>query len=53
MLGILTEDHDMAFPFDYLALLAHGLDRRTNFHFVPLLDDECTSGRGVSFYCAT
>ena len=30
----------MAFPLDDFALLAHGLDRRTNFHFVPLLDDK-------------
>ncbi len=34
MLGILADDHDMAFSFDYLAFVAHFFDGRPHFHVV-------------------
>ena len=37
MLGVVTDDHDLALALDDLALLAHGLDRRSDFHIVNLL----------------
>ena len=37
MFGVLADDHDFALALDDLALLAHGLDRRSDFHIVNLL----------------
>ena len=37
MLGVFANDHDSALALDDLALLAHGLDRRSDFHIVNLL----------------
>ena len=33
-----ADDHDFSVSLDDLALVAHGLDRRTYFHFPVLLD---------------
>ena len=35
--GVFANDHDSALALDDLALLAHGLDRRSDFHIVNLL----------------
>ena len=32
VLGVLADDHDFALALDDLALLAHGLDGRSDFH---------------------
>ena len=32
-----ADDHDLSVSLDDLALIAHGLDRRTYFHFRVLL----------------
>ena len=32
VLGVLADDHDFALALDDLALLAHGLDARSDFH---------------------
>lgn len=32
MLGVLTDHHNSALALDYLALVAHGLNRRSYFH---------------------
>ena len=37
VLGVLADNHDLAVALDYLALLAHGLDRRSDFHLKFLL----------------
>ena len=37
MLGIVTDYHDLALALDNLALLAHLLNRRSDFHRVYLL----------------
>ena len=37
VLGIFANDHDSALALDDLALLAHGLDRRSDFHDSNLL----------------
>ena len=37
VLGILADDHDLAMALDNLALLAHGLDGRPDFHLKFLL----------------
>ena len=37
VLGIFANDHDSALALDDLALLAHGLDRRSDFHVKNLL----------------
>jgi hypothetical protein len=37
VLGVLADDHDFALALDDLALLAHGLDRRSDFHVDNLL----------------
>ena len=37
MLGVFADNHDLTLALDDLALLAHGLNGRSNFHFVNLL----------------
>ena len=37
VLGVLADDHDFALALDDLALLAHGLDGRSDFHLIYLL----------------
>ena len=37
MLGVLADNHDLALALDDLALLAHGLDGRSDFHCIYLL----------------
>jgi hypothetical protein len=37
MLGVLADDHDFALALDDLALLAHGLHGRSDFHLLYLL----------------
>ena len=34
VLGVLADDHDAALALDDLALLAHGLNRRSDFHYI-------------------
>ena len=34
MLGVFADNHDVTLALDDLALLAHGLDRRSDFHIV-------------------
>ena len=38
VLGIFADDHHMTFALNNLALFANGFDRRTNFHWVYLLN---------------
>ena len=40
VLGILADDHDLAMALDNLALLAHGLDGRPDFHLKFLLSED-------------
>ena len=35
MLGVVTDDHDLALTLDNLAFFAHFLNRRSDFHNVP------------------
>ena len=35
MLGVVTDDHDLALTLDDLAFFAHFLNRRSDFHDVP------------------
>ena len=37
VLGVLADNHDLAMALYYLALLAHGLDGRPDFHLKFLL----------------
>ena len=34
VLGVLADNHNAALALDDLALLAHGLNGRSNFHFI-------------------
>jgi hypothetical protein len=44
VLGVLADDHDFALALDDLALLAHGLHGRSDFHFViPPANTTCFS----------
>ena len=45
VLGILADHHDLAMALDNLALLAHGLDRRPDFHSKFLLFKGCALER--------
>jgi hypothetical protein len=43
VLGVLADDHDFAFALDDLALLAHGLHGRSDFHIVIPPTSTCFS----------